>query len=93
MFKRSFWRACTSFVLAASLICSSVYVPASAASTTDMKNEISELEEKSAKLEKEIAQLKKDKAEQNTIKKKLDQQIAVTQEKISACTRLISTLR
>ncbi|MBQ9920078.1 MAG: hypothetical protein IJO49_04560, partial [Clostridia bacterium] len=93
MFKRSFWRACTSFVLAASLICSSVYVPASAASTTQMKNEISDLEAKSAKLEKEIAQLKKNKAEQNAIKKKLDEQIAVTQEKISACTRLINSYK
>ena len=93
MFKRSFWRACTSFVLAASLICSSIYVPASAASTTQMKNEISDLEAKSAKLEKEIAQLKKDKAEQNTIKKKLDEQIAITQEKISACTRLINSYK
>ncbi len=93
MFKRSFWRACTSFVLVASLICSSVYLPASAGSTSQMQNEISELEAKSAKLEKEIAQLKKDKAAQNSIKKKLDEQIAVTQEKISACTRLINSYK
>ena len=93
MFKRGFLTVTTAFVLIASLFCSSVYFPASAASTSQMKNEISDLEAKSAKLEKEIAQLKKDKAEQNAIKSKLDEQIAVTQEKIAASTRLINSYK
>ena len=93
MFKRGFLAVAMTFILTASLFCSAVYIPASAASTSQMKNEISELEKKSEKLEKEIAQLKKDKAEQNAIKSKLAQQIAVTQEKISACTRLINSYK
>ena len=93
MFKRGFLSVFITFVVILSLFCSVFYFPASAASTTQMKNEISDLEAKSAKLEKEIAQLKKDKAEQNAIKTKLDQQIAVTQEKISACTRLINSYK
>lgn len=93
MFKRGFLTVAIALILTVSLFSSAIYVPVSAASTSQMKNEISELEEKSAKLEKEIAQLKKDKAEQNAIKSKLDQQIAVTQEKISACTRLINSYK
>ena len=93
MFKRGFFVVATVFVLIASLFTSSVYIPASAASTSQMKNEISDLEEKSAKLEKEIANLKKDKAAKNALKSKLDEQMAVTQEKISACTRLINSYK
>ena len=93
MFKRGFLAATITFLLVISLFSSAIYIPASAASTTQMKNEISDLEAKSQKLEKEIAQLKKDKAEQNAIKAKLDEQIAVTQEKISACTRLINSYK
>ncbi len=93
MFKHSFLMVSVTLVVILSLFSSVLYIPTSAASTTQMKNEISELEAKSAKLEKEIAQLKKDKAEQNAIKTKLDEQIAVTQEKISACTRLINSYK
>ena len=93
MFKRGFLTVAITLILTVSLFGSAIYVPVSAASTSQMKNEISELEEKSAKLEKEIAQLKKEKAEQNSIKTKLDEQIAVTQEKISACTRLINSYK
>jgi len=93
MFKRGFLAVTMTFILIISLFSSTIYVPASAASTSQMKNEISELEEKSAKLEKEIAELKKNKAEQNALKTKLDEQIAVTQEKISACTRLIDSYK
>lgn len=93
MFKRGFLAVAMTFALIASLLSSTVYIPASAASTSQMKDEINELEEKSAKLEKEIAKLKKDKAEQNEIKLKLDAQVAVTQEKISACTDLINSYK
>ena len=93
MFKRSFLAVCMASILVISLMLSAVYMPASAASTSQMKNEISDLEAKSEKLEREIAQLKKNKAEQNAIKQKLDEQIAVTQEKISACSRLISSYK
>lgn len=93
MFKRGFLTVALSFALLISLFSSIIYTPASAASTTEMKNEINELEKKSAKLEKEIAALKKDKAEQNSIKLKLDQQMAVTQQKISACTTLINNYK
>lgn len=90
MFKHGFFAVAMTFVLITSLLSSAIFVPASASSASQMQNEISELEKKSAKLEKEIEALKKDKAEQNALKLKLDQQIAVTQEKISACTNLIN---
>ena len=93
MFKRGFLAIATTFVLVVSILGSTTYLPAFAASTSQMRNEIDELEKKSAKLEKEISQLKKDKAEQNAIKLKLDAQVAVTQEKISACTRLINSYK
>lgn len=93
MFKRGFSVVFLTIVLVVSIMCQTFYIPVFAVSTTQMKNEISDLEAKSAKLEKEIAQLKKDKAEQNAIKQKLDEQIAVTQEKISACTRLINSYK
>ena len=93
MFKRSLVALFVSLTVVLSLLCSTVYTPVSAASTSEMRNEISDLEKKSEKIEQEIAQLKKDKAEQNELKKKLDQQIAVTQEEISACTKLISSYK
>ena len=93
MFKRSLVALFVSLTVVLSLLCSTVYIPVSAASTSEMRNEISDLEKKSEKIEQEIAQLKKDKAEQNELKKKLDQQIAVTQEEISACTKLISSYK
>ena len=68
-------------------------VPTSAASTSQMKSEISELEAKSKKLEAEIASLKKDKAAKQKIADKLDEQISNTQAKIAACTRLISNYK
>lgn len=61
-----------------------------AKSTTEMKNEISELEEKSKKIEAEISQLKKDKAKQQELKAALDKQIDNTQAKINACTSAIA---
>ncbi len=64
--------------------------PASAKSTTQMQNEINDLEKKSQKLEAEIAKLKKDKAKQQVLRSKLNEQITNTQAKINACTRLIS---
>lgn len=90
MFKRGLLAFLVSLTVVVSLLFSTVYMPVSAASTSEMRNEINDLEKKSEKIEQEIAQLKKDKAEQNALKKKLDQQIAVTQEEISACTKLIS---
>jgi murein DD-endopeptidase MepM/ murein hydrolase activator NlpD len=93
MFKRGFLAVVTAFLLVVGVLSSMIYLPASAASTSQMQNEINELEKKSAKLEKEIAALKKDKAEQNSIKSKLDEQMAVTQQKISACTALINSYK
>lgn len=62
-----------------------------AKTTSQMQNEIDDLEAKSKALEKEIAQLKKDKAEQVEVKNALQQQINNTQAKITACTELISS--
>ena len=59
-------------------------VPVSAASTSQMKNEIERLEEESEKLEKEISKLKGQKAEQQKIKNTLTAQINNTQAEISA---------
>ncbi|MBO5106321.1 MAG: peptidoglycan DD-metalloendopeptidase family protein [Clostridia bacterium] len=69
------------------------FMPASAASTTQMKNEIERLEEESEKLEKEISKLKGEKAEQQKIKDKLTAQINNTQAEISACTKLINSFK
>ncbi len=81
---------CLSFTLILGTVMS---VPTSAASTSQMKNEISELEAKSKKLEAEIAKLKKDKAAKQQVANKLDEQISNTQAKIAACTRLISNYK
>lgn len=71
----------------------SVFVNASAASTSQMRDEIERLEEESEKLEKEIAKLKGEKAEQQKIKDKLTAQISNTQAEISACTKLINSFK
>ena len=82
-------------VILASLCISSFIpaVPASAASTSQMRNEIAELEEKSKELEAEISKLKGEKAEQQKIKDSLTAQISNTQAEISACTRLINSYK
>ena len=80
-------------ILAVLVFVPSVFIPASAASTSQMRNEIEELEEKSAKLEKEISKLKSQKAEQQKIKDKLNAQITNTQAEISACTKLINSYK
>ena len=92
MTKRVF-SAFISFLLIFTLVSGSVYMPAGAASTSQMREDINDLEEKSQKLEKEIAKLKKDKAAQNAIKAKLDDQITVLQEQVAACQRLISSYK
>ena len=81
------------FSLSVALAFGSVYVPAGAASTSQMREDINDLEKKSQELEKEIAKLKKNKAEQNKIKAKLDDQITVLQEQVAACQRLISSYK
>lgn len=83
----------TVLVLTVSLALGSVYVPAGAASTSQMREDINDLEKKSQELEKEIAKLKKNKAEQNKIKAKLDDQITVLQEQVAACQRLINSYK
>lgn len=91
MLNLKFIKAVSAFLVAVLLTVGSVVcLPTSAASTSQMKSEIEELEEKSKKLEAEISALKKDKAKQQTIANKLDEQISNTQAKIAACTRLIS---
>lgn len=91
MFRLKGLRRILAAILSVGLLFGSVAsVPVEAKSNSQIKNEIKELEAKSAKLEKEIAGLKKDKAEQQAIKNKLNEQISNTQAKISACTKLIS---
>jgi len=80
-------------VLAVFVFVPSIYLPVSAASTSQMKNEIERLEKESAKLEKEISKLKGEKAEQQKIKDKLTAQINNTQAEISACTTLINSFK
>ena len=58
MTKRVF-SAFISFLLIFTLVSGSVYMPAGAASTSQMREDINDLEEKSQKLEKEIAKLEK----------------------------------
>ena len=90
MFKHGLLAIALTFVLTASLLISMIFTPASASTPSQMQSEISELEKKSAEIEKEIEALKKDKAKQVALKLKLDEQIAVTQEKIAACTNVIN---
>lgn len=63
---------------------------AAAKSTTEMKNEIADLEAKSKELESKIASLKKQQAAQEEIKAALQQQITATQNEINACVSAIS---
>lgn len=91
---RKFFKVMVCFCLSFTLILGSVMaVPTSAASTSQMRDEISELEAKSKKLEAEIAKLKKDKAAKQQVANKLDEQISNTQAKIAACTRLIGNYK
>ena len=85
-------RSFSAFILILSLVlCSFASVPASAKTTNQMRDEISELEEKSKKIEAEISKLKKEKAEQQVIRNALDEQLDNTQAKIAACTSLIAS--
>lgn len=66
-------------------------VPVSGALTqSQINNEISELEKKSKALTAEINDLKNKKAAQNTIKQKIEAQIANTQQQITLCNQRIS---
>ena len=91
--KKSLFLKAVALLLVAITLSSLCLMPASAASTTQMRNEIEDLEEKSAKLEKEISKLKSQKAEQQKIKDKLTAQISNTQAEISACTKLINSFK
>ena len=83
----------TALILVIFIFCITTFVPVTAASTSQMRNEIEKLEEQSEKLEKEIAKLKGQKAEQQKIKDKLTAQINNTQAEISACTKLINSFK
>ena len=61
-----------------------------AKSTSQMRNEIANLESKSKQLESKIAQLKKQKAAQDEIKAALQEQITATQSEINACVSTIN---
>ncbi len=61
-----------------------------AKSTSQMRNEIADLESKSKQLESKIAQLKKQKAAQDEIKAALQEQITATQSEINACVSTIN---
>lgn len=71
----------------------SASIGVSASQESDIRNEISNLEEESKKIEAEIAKLKKDKAEQASIKAALDKKIAVTQKEINAYNSKITQLK
>ncbi len=92
MCKKIFFATVT-MLLTATLLLSTVYIPTSAKSNSQIRNEINSLEKESQKLEAEIAELKKDKAAQNAIKAKLDKQMAITQQEITACTNLINSYK
>lgn len=67
-------------------------LPVSAAkTTTQLKNEIAELEAKSKELEAKISQLKKDKSKQVELRNILQEQINTTQSKINTCTNMIAS--
>ena len=90
MKNKSLFKVLTVFALVIMLTSGAAYMPAGAASNSQIQDEINRLEKESQKLEAEIAELKKDKAEQQKIKNKLTAQINNTQAEISACQRLIS---
>ena len=93
--KKSFILKFISITTIIAALCSSVFIPlpASASSTSQMKNEIKELEEKSKKLESKISKLKSEKAEQQKIRDQLTAQMANTQAEITACTNLINSYK
>ncbi len=88
--KKYFIIKSTAVLLILTTIVASLFVNVSAASNSQIRNEIERLESESKKLEKEIAELKGQKAEQQKIKDKLNAQIANTQSEIAACSRLIN---
>ena len=90
MKNKSLFKVLTVFALVIMFTSGAAYMPAGAASNSQIQDEINRLEKESQKLEAEIAELKKDKAEQQKIKNKLTAQINNTQAEISACQRLIS---
>lgn len=87
---KNFAKRTTCFVLALVMVVAAFSAPASAKTTSQMRNEINNYEAKSKKLEKEIADLKKNKAEKQQIKEKLQQQVNNTQAEIAACVQAIS---
>ena len=94
--KKSFILKFISLTTVIAALCTIVFippVPASASSTSQMKNEIKELEEKSEELEKEISKLKSQKADQEKIRDQLSAQMANTQAEITACTNLINSYK
>ncbi len=64
---------------------------AAAKSKEEINNEISDLEQKTKELEKQIKVLKDQKADQNAIKKKIQQKVDNTKEQISLCNNKISS--
>lgn len=96
MFKKQILRIFALFILAFSILLCSVTTPpvvTKAKTTNQMKNELSELEEKSKQLDKEIAALKKDKADKEKIRAKIQERIDNTQDEINTCNRMISDLK
>ncbi len=93
--KKSFILKSISLLIMTSILCVSVFipVPASAASTSEMRSEIEKLEAKSKELESQIAKLKSEKAEKQKIKDSLNAQMSNTQAEISACTALINSYK
>lgn len=91
--KKRFIIKALSLLLVLSALCTNAFVPASAASTTQMRDEINKLEEKSKELEAQIKKLKGEKAAQQKIKDSLNAQMANTQAEITACTRLINSYK
>lgn len=79
-------------VLCVVMMLTAVSFNTSAKSASQLRQDISNLESKSAQLEKEIKQLQGQINSQNAIKSKLEQKIAVVQQQINACNSEISKI-
>ncbi len=81
------------FVLSLTSVFCAPITEVEAKSTSQMRDEIEELEEKSKEIEKEIAALKKKQATQEEMRNALRRQIAATEEEIAAATALIDSYK
>lgn len=90
MLHQKFLKTVAVVLSCAALLSMNSGISAAAKTTTQMRNEISQLEGKSKELEKKIENLKKEKAEQGLLKAALQEQITATQSEINACVAIIN---